>query len=114
MGQTPSEIEGEFGPGVKSLVYTLKHVANMSEAKIHEFLNNFNIHISPATISCILTKNNDLFHQEKSDIFLAVLSSTEYQQMECTVPESMGRIAMCRSFATPIMPFISQRRARIV
>jgi len=30
MGKTPSEIEGESGPGVKSAVLTPKHVANMS------------------------------------------------------------------------------------
>ena len=33
MGKTPSEIEGEFGPGVKSTVFTLKHVANVSEPR---------------------------------------------------------------------------------
>jgi hypothetical protein len=53
MGKTPSEIEGEFGPGVKSAVLTLKHVSNVSESKIHEFMDNFDIHISPATISRI-------------------------------------------------------------
>ncbi|NIA11996.1 MAG: hypothetical protein GWP10_20320 [Nitrospiraceae bacterium] len=53
IGKTPSEIEGEFGPGVKSAVLTLKHAANVSESKIHEFLDNFDIHISPSTISRI-------------------------------------------------------------
>ncbi len=84
MGKTPSEIDGEFAPGVKSMIYTLKHVANVSEAKIHEFMDNFDIHISPATISRILTKNNELFHQEKFDIFMAGLLSTDYQQMDDT------------------------------
>ena len=75
MGKTPSEIEREreFGPGVKSTILTLKHVANESESKIHEFLGNFNIHIAPSTISRILTKNKELFHQEKADIFRAGL-----------------------------------------
>ncbi|PXF62040.1 MAG: hypothetical protein C4B59_00005 [Candidatus Methanogaster sp.] len=84
MGKTPSEIEGEFGPGVKSTVLTLKHVANVSEPKIHEFLGNFNIHIAPSTISRILTKNKELFHREKADIFRAGLFSTGYQQMDDT------------------------------
>jgi hypothetical protein len=84
MGKTPSEIKGEFGPGVNSTILTLKHVANVSEAKIHEFLDNFDIHIAPSTISRILTKNNELFHQEKFDIFLAGLLSTDYQQMDDT------------------------------
>ena len=48
----------------------MKHVSNMSESKIHEFLENFGIYISPATISRILTKNNELFDQEKDDIVL--------------------------------------------
>nr|QNT35634.1 hypothetical protein BFFPPMPJ_00039 [uncultured Methanosarcinales archaeon] len=84
MAKTPSEIEGEFGPGVKSAVLTLKHVANVSESKIHEFMDNFDIHIAPSTISRILTKNNELFHQEKADIFRAGLLSTSYQQMDDT------------------------------
>lgn len=90
-GKTPSEIEGEFGPGVKSAVLTLKHVANVSESKIHEFMDNFNIHIAPSTISRILTKNNELFHQEKSDIFLAGLLSTGYQQMDATSSRVHGQ-----------------------
>ena len=49
----------------------MKHVSDISESKIHEFLGNFGIHISPATISRILTKNNEIFDQEKDDIVLA-------------------------------------------
>ncbi len=84
MGKLSPEIEGEFGPGVKSLVCTLKHVANVSEPKIHEFFDNFGIYISPSSISRTLTTNNELFHQEKADIFLAGLLSTDYQQIDDT------------------------------
>ena len=91
MGKLPSAIEGEFGPGVKSLIYTLKHVANVSEPKIDEFLNNFRIFISPASISRFLTKNNELFHQEKADIFRAGLQSTTYQQIDDTCSRVRGQ-----------------------
>jgi len=91
MGKLPPEIEGEFGPGVKSLVCTLKHVANVSEPKIQEFLDNFGIFISPASISRIITKNNELFHQEKADIFLAGLLSTDYQQIDDTSSRVRGQ-----------------------
>jgi len=84
IGKTPSEIEGEFGPGLKSAVLTLKHVANVSEPKIREFMDNFDIHIAPSTISRIITKNNELFHREKADIFREGLLSTGYQQMDDT------------------------------
>ena len=39
---------------------------------------------SKATISRILTEDNDLFHEEKSEIFLSGLNSTTYQQIDDT------------------------------
>ena len=91
MGKLPQEVEGDFRPGVKSLVCTLKHVANVSEPKIEEFFDNFGIDISQASISRILTKNNELFHQEKADIFRAGLQSTGYQQIDDTCSRVHGQ-----------------------
>jgi hypothetical protein len=59
-------------------------VANVSEPKIKEFLESVGVYISSATISRILTKNNDHFHQEKADIFQAGLAATVYQQIDDT------------------------------
>lgn len=84
IGNLPIGVEGEFSPEIKSLVYTMKHVSNMSESKIEEFLENIGIYISSATISRILTKNNEIFDQEKADIVLAGISSTIYQQIDDT------------------------------
>jgi len=42
-------------------------------------------------ISRIITKNNELFHQEKADIFLAGLLSTEYQQIDDTISRVRGQ-----------------------
>jgi len=83
-GKLPESIKGEFGPGIKSLIITLYHVANVSEPKIHEFLENIGVHISKATISRILTKDIDFFHQEKAEIFLEGLKATPYQQIDDT------------------------------
>jgi len=126
MGKLPPEIEGEFGPGVKSLVCTLKHVANVSEPKIHEFLDNFGIYISSATISRTLTKNNELFHQEKADIFLAGLLSTDYQQIDDTSSRVRGVnhyaqiVCNCEAFLIKLFlkvfttPLTSQLHAKTV
>ncbi|MCD4844053.1 MAG: hypothetical protein K8R25_06145, partial [Methanosarcinales archaeon] len=91
IGKLPKGVDGEFSPEIKSLVYTMKYVSNMSESKIHEFLENIGIHISPATISRILTKNNELFDREKSDIVLAGISSTIYQQIDDTSGRAVTR-----------------------
>jgi prefoldin subunit 5 len=90
-GELPKGVEKEFGSGVKSLIITLKHAANVSEPKIHEFLKNVGILISPATISRILTKNLDIFHQEKADIFKAGLKSTIYQHIDDTGAKVKGK-----------------------
>jgi hypothetical protein len=83
-GELPDGIIGEFGPGIRSLIITLNHVANVSEPKIHEFLENIGVHISKATISRILTKYTDIFHQEKAEIFKEGLKATPYQQIDDT------------------------------
>jgi len=83
-GKLPGGIKGEFGPGIKSLIITLNHVANVSEPKIHEFLENIGVHISKATISRILTKDTNVFHQEKAEIFQEGLKATPYQQIDDT------------------------------
>jgi len=83
-GELPAGIKGEFGPAIKSLIITLNHVANVSEPKIHEFLENIGVHISRATISRILTKDIDIFHQEKAEIFLEGLKASPYQQIDDT------------------------------
>lgn len=91
IGKLPSHVAGEFGPGVKTLVYTQKHVAHVSEPKIEEFLESVGVYISSATISRILTKNNAPFHQEKADIFQAGLGATIYQHIDDTGARVKGQ-----------------------
>ena len=84
IGQLPAGIKGGYGPGVISYIYTQKHTTNVSEPKITEFLNNAGIFISQPTVSRFLTKDIDVFHEEKFDIFQAGLCSTTYQQIDDT------------------------------
>ncbi len=90
IGQLPAAVTGEFGPGVRSLVCTLKHVANMSEPKILELLENCGIFISQSTISRILTNDESGFNKEKKDIFRAALESTPFQQIDDTTVRVNG------------------------
>ena len=43
---------------------------------------NIVVHISKATISRILTKDTDVFYQEKAEIFQEGLKATHYQQID--------------------------------
>jgi len=116
--ELPKGVEGEFGPGVKSLIITLKHASNVSEPKIHEFLKNMGILISPATISRILTKNLDIFHLEKADIFRAGLKSTIYQHIDDTGAKVKGQNhyveIICNPFYTAYFTIPHKNRLSIL
>ncbi|MCJ7616754.1 MAG: transposase, partial [Desulfobacterales bacterium] len=117
-GKLPHGMEGEFGNGVKSLIITLKHASNVSESKIHDFLENSGIFISPATISRILTKNIDAFHQEKADIFKAGLESTKFQQIDDTGTKVNGENQyvqiLCNPFYTAYFTIPTKDRMSIL
>ena len=100
-GELPAGIVGEFGPGIRSLVCTLKYVANMSQPKIQELLENCGILISQATISRILTNDETGFNQEKKDIFRAALENTPYQQIDDTTVRVNGKNQYSQIFCNP-------------
>lgn len=101
VGQLPAAVTGEFGPGVRALVCTLKHVANMSEPKILELLENCGIFISQSTISRILTNDESGFNKEKKDIFHAALDSTPFQQIDDTTVKVNGKNQYSQIFCNP-------------
>jgi len=103
LGDLPIGVKGEFGPGTKTLVCTLKYSGNMSEPKIAELLANGGITISQSTISRILTNDEGGFGKEKDDIFLAALASTHHQADDTTVRvngENHYSQIFCNSFYT--------------
>ncbi len=101
VGELPVGIVGEFGPGIRSLVCTLKYVGNMSQPKIQEFLENCDILISQSTISRVLTNDETGFNQEKMDIFRAALEHTPYHQIDDTTVRVNGNNQYSQIFCNP-------------
>ncbi|MFT7644235.1 MAG: hypothetical protein ACI9G1_006001, partial [Pirellulaceae bacterium] len=84
-GPLPSGYDaGDFGPDLRALIVSLKYCGNMSEPKIREFLENFDVQVSSGSVSNILTKSADLFAEEFDSIVRAGLESTSYQQTDDT------------------------------
>jgi len=116
-GKLPEGYEGEFGPNVKAMTIIMKYVCNMSEPKILEFFKNFNISISPAWISRMLTKkqNTNTFHQEKKAIYNAGLKSSNHQQTDDTKVRVNGENhhnhIMCNDLYTAY--FTTKRKDRL-
>ena len=91
-GPLPSGYDlGDFGGALRALILSLKYCGNMSEPKIREFLENFDVQISAGSMSNILTKTADSFSHEFDNIVHAGLSSTPYQQTDDTSARVAGK-----------------------
>jgi len=84
MAEVPAGYEGEYGPQIKATALILKNECNMSEPKILEFIRSCKIIISAGTVSNMLIKDKEVFHEEKEQICEAGLRATRYQQIDDT------------------------------
>jgi hypothetical protein len=95
---------GDFGPDLRSLIVAWKYCGNMSEPKILELLDNFQVQISAGSVSRILTRTADSFADEYRDVFLAGVGSTTYQQTDDTSARVAGQSwhthILCNPFYT--------------
>ncbi len=95
---------GDFGADLRALIVSLKYCGNMSEPKIGEFLENFDVQVSAGSLSNILTNTASQFEQEYHDLFIAGLSSTPYQQTDDTSARVKGEFwnthILCNPFYT--------------
>ena len=83
-GKVPAGFEGQYGPDLKTFVILFHHQHKMTESSILAALTNAGIKISSATISRILTDNNEHFYEEKDDIVQAGTEKSEVNQMDDT------------------------------
>ena len=101
LADLPVGYEGEYGPGVRSLVITLYYGSEMTEPKIVEFLQNVGVFISEGQVSNLLIKQNESWQQEKNDIFLAGLASSSWQHSDDTSTRVNGENQHCHVFCNP-------------
>ena len=97
----PPGYDGEFGPGVRSLVISLYYGSGMTEPKIVEFLSNFDISISAGQVSNFLVKGQESWHEEKAQVVAAGLASTEWQHTDDTGTRVNGENQYCHIFCNP-------------
>jgi hypothetical protein len=111
----PVGYEGEFGPGVRSLIITLYYGSGMTEPKIVEFLQDVGVFISEGQVSNLLTKKNESWHQEKTDIYLAGLASSSWQHSDDTSTRVNGDNHHCHVVCNPLYTayFTRQRKDRL-
>lgn len=114
-GALPGEVKGEFGAGIRSLIPTMKHVCNMSEPKILEFLGNFGVEVSGAYISTLLTDEQAVFHAEKDELYRAGLECGDWQQIDDTSARVNGESHYVQVVCNPLYSayFTTARKDRL-
>ena len=118
-GPLPSGYDtGDFGADLRALILSLKYCGNMSEPKISEFLENFDVQVSAGSLSNILTSTAAVFEQEYHDLLRAGLSSTPYQQTDDTSArvrgESWHTHILCNPFYTAYSTRASKDRLAVL
>jgi hypothetical protein len=98
----PAGYEGEFGPHVRSMVITLYYAANMSEPKIIELLSHLGVFISDGQVSNILTKKNEIWHNEKEALYREGLNSGSWQHIDDTSTRVDGENQYCHIVGNPL------------
>jgi len=100
---------GDFSANLRALIVTLKYCGNMSEPKIGEFLENFDVQVSSGSISNILTNSASDFEQDYHDLLIAGLSSTTYQQTDDTSARVKGEFWHTHILCNPFYTLYSTR-----
>jgi hypothetical protein len=112
-GPLPSGYDvGDFGANLRALILSLKYCGNMSEPKIGEFLENFDVQISAGSLSNILTNTAASFEQEYHDVLIAGLSSTTYQQTDDTSARVAGQSWHTHILCNPFYTWYSTRSGK--
>jgi hypothetical protein len=98
----PAGYEGQFGPGLKTLIRTLYFGSQMTEPKILEFMGHIGIQISPGQISNMLIKGQEEFHAESEAVFKAGQQSSPYQHIDDTTTRVNGQNQNCHVLCNPV------------
>jgi transposase IS66 family protein len=102
LAELPSGYDGAFGPGLRALVLVLAHACQMTEPKIHAFLQHLGIVIADGTISNLLIKDQEIFHSEKDTIYRAGLESGPWQHIDDTATRVNGHNHHCHVVTNPL------------
>lgn len=102
LAELPAGYQGQFGPGVRALVLTQYYACGMTEPKIKDFLEHFDVYVSAGQISNWLIHNHAQWHQQKDEIYQAGLDSSRWQHIDETGTRVDGVNHYCHILCNPL------------
>ena len=88
----PAEVEGHFGPTLRSYVLYQHHQNRVTQPLIHEELLELGIDISAGQVNRLLTEGHEAFHQEKEALLPAAREVSDYFQTDDTAARQRARL----------------------
>ena len=98
----PPGYKGTFGPNLRAQVLILHYACQMTEAKIRTWLEQLGIAISEGTISNLLIKGHEPFHQEEAASYLSSLLGCPWQHIDDTGTRVNGENHYCHIVDSPL------------
>ena len=86
----PPGYEREFGPRIRSLIFCLKNLGNMSESGIYNLFKTFGIHIGQSSISRIGLNDIKLLEEDRNDIIRTAIEQFDYLNIDDTGSKIFG------------------------
>ena len=102
LASLPQGYNGQFGPGIKSLVLVFYYGARMSEPKVAELLRSVGVQISDGQVSNLLIKDHAVFHAEKAALYQTGLASSPWQHLDDTSTRVNGQNGYCHIVCNPL------------
>jgi hypothetical protein len=86
----PPGYEREFGPRIRSLIFCLKNLGNMSESGIYNLFKTFGIHIGKASISRIGLNDVKILEEDSQEILKTAIQHFDYINIDDTGSKIFG------------------------
>jgi hypothetical protein len=97
----PADVQGHFGPGLRSYVLYQHHQNGVTQPLIHEELLDLGIDISTGQVDRLLTEGHEEFHEEKDALLPAAREVSSYFQADDTGARHRGENAYTTVIANP-------------
>jgi regulator of replication initiation timing len=98
----PAGYAGTFGPNLRAQVLILHYACQMTEPKILQWLEQIGIDISEGTISNMLIKGQEVFHQEEAASYEGSLAGSPWQHIDDTSTRVNGENQYCHIVDSPL------------
>ena len=98
----PAQVQGHFGPGLRTRVLYQYHQNHVTQPLIHEELLDLGIEISTGQIDRLLTEGHDPFHEEKDALLPAAREVSSSFQADDTSARHLGKNAYTTVIANPL------------